>query len=333
MMKHYHFRFPALSCVLFLILSCTAVQVSEQGAIDTIAEVTFSVKWPEGQADRPDTFSVALARHVNTVHYVYGWTEGQQDERNAVKGGDYYLTAFSVNDSLYSSNGTMEEFASVPGFSMRDISLSLREMEAGFATGLYGEDWTDTNPDFPFVSGAGHLYVESFPVNLPSGQYTVITMEPADITQKLSFTFSVDVEDGAELTSVKADISGVPVMLYPMTETVSHTDLGRTSVSDIRETARNGNRITFEGQARVLGLFPSEDSSQETGAGIFHVQLSSTIPSGTKVQDEFANIRDVIRGAKLMKVSVNGAGYCKNADSAELKVSKIFKVTDKPISE
>lgn len=332
MMKHNHIRYSALSCGLFLIFSCTAVELHESGSLDTIAEVTFSVKWPEMQTDRPKDFSVALARHVNTVHYVYEWTEGE-DGRKAVKCGDYYLTAFNVNNTLYSSNGTMEEFISAPGFSMRDISLSLKEMGADYATGLYGREWIDANPDFPFVTDAGHLYIESFPANLPAGQNTGIILEPEDITQELTFTFSVEVEDGAELTSVKADISGVPVTLYPMTETVSHEDLGRTSVSDIREIARNGNRITFEGQARVLGLFNSDDSFQETGAGIFHVHISSVIPSGTKTQDESVNIRDAIKAAKLMKVSGNGAGYCKNTDSAELKVPMIFKVTDKPISE
>lgn len=332
MMRHSHIRLSVLPGLLLMLLSCTAVKVNEYGSIDTTAEIAFSVKWQEGQTDCPERFSVALARHVNTVHYVYDWTAGQA-QGNEVRCGDYYLTAFSVNDSLYADNGSLEKFASTPGFSMRDISVPLSEMGADYAKGLYGEDWVDTNTDFPFVSDAGHLYVESFSADLPSGQRTDIVLEPEDVTQELAFTFYVEVEDGVTLGSVKADISGVPVMFYPMTETVSAASLGRTTVSDVKEVARNGKRITFGGSARVLGLFPSDDPALETGAGIFHVRIWSVIPSGTKVQDEFVNISNTIRAAKLMKVSGNGAGYCRNTDSAQLKISRIFKVTDRPISE
>lgn len=332
MIRHSHIRLSALACVLLMLLSCTAVKVNEYGSIDTTAEVAFSVKWQEGQTDCPERFSVALARHVNTVHYVYDWTEGLA-QGNEVRCGDYYLTAFSVNDTLYSDNGSLEKFASTPGYSMRDISVPLIEMGADYAKGCYGEDWIDTNTDFPFVSDAGHLYVESFPAALPSGQRTDIVLEPEDVTMEIIFTFYIDAEDGVDLSSVKADISGVPVMFYPMTETVTGAGLGRTAVSEVKEVARNGRRITFEGRVRTLGLFPSDDSSMETGAGIFHVQIGSVIPSGAKVQDESVNISNTIRAAKLMKVSGNGAGYSRNTGSAKLKISTIFKVTATPISE
>lgn len=305
-------------------MSCVQVKTYDPDSVADTALVSFSAEWPDIAGINPGTLDIALARTVNSVHYVYDWPS---ESEGTVRVGDYHVTAFVADKDIYSLQGVLDAFMSDPSYSMKDVSVSLRQTDAP-VIGVETEE--EIAPQMGYVLDADHFYSDSRSFSAQSGQSVSVVLRPSDMTMELVFTFSLDVEEGVMIENMLADISGVPSTVYPMTSIVDHQNLYRVSLADMKSTEVSGRRITYEGRVRVLGLFAQDDASALSGPGVFHLRVRSVSASGEKIQDEYVNLRYAIQNAKLMQIAQNREGYCKAVDSAELKVSKVFKVTDEP---
>lgn len=322
-MNFRHINILALSCITAA-MSCVQVKTYDPDSVTGTAQVSFSAEWPDASGYYPETLDIAVARTVNSVHYVYEWPS---ETEGTVRAGDYHVTAFVADKDIYSLKGALDHFMSDPSYSMKNVSVTLRQTDA---PAIGGETEEETDPSMGYVLGADHFYSDSRSFSAQPGQSVSVVLRPSDRTMELVFTFSLDVEEGVRIENLLADISGVPATVYPMTGIVDHQDLYRVSLTDIKANEMSGKRVTYEGRVRVLGLFAQDDASALSGPGVFHLRIRSVSDSGEKIQDEYANLRYAIQSASLMQIAQNREGYCKAVDSAELKVSKVFKVTDEP---
>lgn len=323
-MSYRQISMVTLTCIMSA-MSCVQVKTYDADSVSGTAQVSFSAEWPEAVGGQ-GTLDIALARTVNSVHYVYEWPS---ESGGTVRAGDYHVTAFSADESIYSLQGALDAFGADPSYSMKNVSVSLRQTDAPAED---GETEESVHP-MGYVCGADHFYCDSRSFSAQPGQTVSVSLNPSDRTMELVFLFSVDVEDGVQIDTPQADISGVPAKVYPMTGIVDHQYLYRVSLTGIRMTEASGKRVSYEGRVRVLGLFAQDDASALSGPGVFHLRIRSVSASGEKIQDEYANLRYAIQSAGLMQIAQNREGYCKAVDSAELKVSKVFKVTDEPAAE
>lgn len=304
--------------------SCVMVQVHESGGTEGTASVTFRTNWNGTGSQYPEKAKVALARRVNSIHYTYDLPE--QKAGNAIRPGEYYFTAFSVSDNgTYSFSEPLSAFAADPSYSMRDISVSLRNMTDGEVSSFYGNGAGISEDGMPYIVQAEDFFAASGPFHASPGEEINLDMAMEGMTQEIVFTMKLTQEEGVSPTRVYGDISGLAGSIHPMDRTVDHEHLCRSTI-EFSLTSSEGSVMEYEGRIRTLGLFPSGDASLTEGPGILHLLIDYSAPDGDGTQEEYLNLKSQIINAKLMEVPKGGSGYRIAADYAEIRAPKTITV-------
>lgn len=125
-MNFRHINILALSCITAA-MSCVQVKTYDPDSVTGTAQVSFSAEWPDASGYYPETLDIAVARTVNSVHYVYEWPS---ETEGTVRAGDYHVTAFVADKDIYSLQGALDHFMSDPSYSMKNVSVALRQTDA-----------------------------------------------------------------------------------------------------------------------------------------------------------------------------------------------------------
>lgn len=303
--------------------SCVMVQVHESGGTEEAA-VTFRANWNGADPQHPENVKVALARRVNSIHYTYDLPG--QEAGNAIRPGEYYFTAFSVQDNgTYSFSESLSAFSADPSYSMRDISASLRKMTESEISSFYGTGAGTSEDGMPYIVQAEDFFAASGPFLVSPGENVSLEMTMEDLTQEIVFILKLSPEEGVSPIRVYGDISGLAGSIRPMDRTVDHEHLCRSTI-EFSRTSSESSIMEYEGRIRTLGLFPSGDAGLTDGSGTLHLLIDYSVSEGSGTQEEYLNLKSQITNAKLLEVPEDGSGYRIAADYAEIRAPKTITV-------
>ena len=271
-------------------------------------------------------YTVIAARQVNSLHYVWQPDSAAQ----AVRVGDYYAVAFLAEGSLYRMDG-LSEFAADSSVSMQEIYASLPELSQ--------EDTiVDCNPYAPFIVHADSVLMCASQRFSAMDSTMTVTFEPVSLTQSLKFRFRLQTDQGVEISSVDAILSGVAGRVKLMTGQVRN-DVDNPTYKLYLNLKRlsEGDVVLYEGSANVLGLFPSDSEIYKVGPGILHLKVEASVDEDGELKQKVfyagINLKNLIEAAELMTAAADQSGYRLNKREAVLEIPVPLQVKrDKVIS-
>ena len=165
-----------------------------------------------------------------------------------------------------------------------------------------------------------------------------VTFEPVSLTQSLKFRFRLQTDQGVEISSVDAILSGVAGRVKLMTGQVRN-DVDNPTYKLYLNLKRlsEGDVVLYEGSANVLGLFPSDSEIYKVGPGILHLKVEASVDEDGELKQKVfyagINLKNLIEAAELMTAAADQSGYRLNKREAVLEIPVPLQVKrDKVIS-
>lgn len=326
-----HILLTAVICSCAL-TGCTRVDYGTPEEVRDDVGVSFRFDW-KGMTP-PEEMQVVMSRVINTLHY--GWTvysdgtvkggiteaentdnpdnDGNPSAGNGTEtgtpgptviNGEYFVMAFNCDDSVMMASG-LQDFLTNPGASMKGICLKAAEMPEEEVKEQYGGEQTDFNPSFGFIRQVPPTFAGTGKASLFSDEPAEIIIEPAPVTQRITFRIKVETEPGVTIESVMAEISGIAGSVEIMTGEIDNENTYRNLFA-MHETGTSGSSAKeYEGTISAFGLFPAGEQTYITGPGIFQITIRATDGENTKVFHAGINIRETITGAGMVEELENG---------------------------
>lgn len=328
---------PMMVLSLFICYSCTSVEYGyiDKGDGSSVppgkTNVQFRFDIQPSIVDAPDMYVVAMSRIVNELHYVETlghdgnlYEDGSYDqvdngteeeagtvpERSifTVNDGDYYMISFGSNGNYEISD--IEAFRD-NSVGMKNLYAVLPALDDAGVSELYDDFSADFNPSYPVISSANPLFLSIRKVSLNTGQVPVeVVFAPEELTVNMRFKVRINVEDGVDVRRVLAEISGIPSSVQLMSGIVDNKDLCKVAIK-LSLTGKSGNQLIFEGSARTLGIFTSDNTASISGPGILRLYISASSASGEKNKSLYAgfNLKTLVEEASVMLETENSSGY------------------------
>ncbi len=306
---------------LVMSVSCSLADVKDYEG--TESRVNISMDWSQVSGEHPDSMYVIASKldEPKVMGYLYPEMTPLHDSVSSNSEivwptGNYAVLSFNSRDDIMVSNRNV----------LRKLSLSLPSLaDAGLAS-ILDTALTDYNPGIRYISDAGDMYADIQTVSVNAAQ-TDVVVKPEALTQNLTFTFYMNVEDDVEVLDVKAVLSGIVGTVYPMTGYVDYDTLCRmilpVEVVDFVDGMRK-----YEANSRILGLFPSETESLTTGKGILQLMISTASYQGDKVFYAGINLRNTISEAAPMEYHEEDKGYSIAKSEVVLEVPMVLEVSN-----
>lgn len=265
---------------------------------------------------------------------------------NIVHNGLYSVMAVAAHSPDHYYIPDQKEFCDSIAYRMRDLYIAIPQMsEEEKAEELL----VDYNPLYPNIRSVDPLYYvraeSKSQTKIGSGNSTVI-LSPQQLTRKITFTLTLDIEEGVTIDRLVGMISGVPVKAQFISGIVTdvntgkmHFDLAETGERQEVSTTDKGtpvHRLTFKGSVNVLGLFPPQEATAKTGPGIITllVHASAVNDNGTKytrIYHDNTNLKTQIEAAEIMLETEDRTGY-EFSDRGQAKIRE-FSIEARPFTE
>lgn len=305
--------------LLSVLFSCSTFEYSDENQIELTA-VTVNV---DGEG-----YKVMAGRQVKSVHYVWDVDSVSQ----MVKVGNYYATAFLAEGSLYRLDG-LKEFQEDSTVSMQDVYASLPELSLEDR-----QEMVDCNPYAPYIEHADSLLMCASQRFTAQGSAMTLNFSPVSLTQQIKFRLHIRVDEGVEIKSVNAILSGVAGRVKLMTGLVRN-DIDNPTYKlymNMQMVSEDDVRI-YESTANVLGLFPSDSDMYRVGPGILHLEVSAFVEEDGEIRERVSyagiNLKSLIEGAGLMTEMEDKSGYRLSRTEALIDVPVVLEVRrDKVVS-
>lgn len=275
-----------------------------------------------------------------------GETDPEPVAPNIVHNGLYSVMAVAAHSPDHYYIPDQKEFCDSIAYRMRDLYIAIPQMsEEEKAEELL----VDYNPLYPNIRSVDPLYYvraeSKSQTKIGSGNSTVI-LSPLQLTRKITFTLTLDIEEGVTIDRLVGMISGVPVKAQFISGIVTDLNTGKMHF-DLAETGQRQEvsktdkgtpvyRLTFQGSANVLGLFPPQEATAKTGPGIITllVHASAVNDNGTKytrIYHDNTNLKTQIEAAEIMLETEDRTGY-EFSDRGQAKIRE-FSIEARPFTE
>lgn len=275
-----------------------------------------------------------------------GETDPEPVAPNIVHNGLYSVMAVAAHSPDHYYIPDQKEFCDSIAYRMRDLYIAIPQMsEEEKAEELL----VDYNPLYPNIRSVDPLYYvraeSKSQTKIGSGNSMVI-LSPQQLTRKITFTLTLDIEEGVTIDRLVGMISGVPVKAQFISGIVTDVNTGKMHF-DLAETGQRQEvsqtdkgtpvyRLTFQGSANVLGLFPPQEATSKTGPGIITllVHASAVNDNGTKytrIYHDNTNLKTQIEAAEIMLETEDRTGY-EFSDRGQAKIRE-FSIEARPFTE
>lgn len=307
-----------------LVMACTEVDFKDPTA--TTPTATFSLSWPNDEYSvQSDSLLIVTSRIIDTWRSAMRVdasngngtllfpveSNSSETETTSIsnwanwplKTGDFDFIATTAKESAFTFSD-VTELESDYKKKLANIKTSYKLFPINSTRILQeGETWDDINQyaesSIYFDSTAGPLCtLRNDFVHIKSGKSNDISLEGQYITQRINITFQTNIETGITVQSTLAELSGIPVTVYPASAGFAKDNtckvIVRPSVTnevalptpiaiggDPEATTINANLITFSTSVDVISWMHNKSSIAENGDGILSIALTCQFTDNT----------------------------------------------------
>ncbi len=312
-------------CAASVLCSCVRLELRTSDDASDRAKVAFHLDWGNvSEVERPESAYIALNSLTDGIHYLFetdadgGYLPESAHDSSALY-GNYVMLAYSCDSENYILSGP-ERFLDDKSLSVRDFRATVKELPAEELSALKDGSTLDFNAAYRFIRTPEPLWCASLKGEVSDTRENVYDFSMMPMQIGLTLSVVVEAESGITISSVVAELSGIPATFSLLTGEADETDLARVI---FRMGASAGG---YEGSFAVPGLFPSENVSLSTGPGILRLSVTAEKDGVKKVLHPAINIGNRITSAALMEHVPGSDGYRIAKRSARIEIDRPLRV-------
>ncbi len=344
MVKFLSYRVLVLPLVSAILLaSCVRLDLKTADTGSETTGIAFTVDWGDvAEADRPEPVVVALSKLSDGLKYSFTTdasgafieadgensgtdadgtdTDSPEDETvRYVEYGSYVMLAYAGDISSYTVSGT-EDYLTDRAVSLRDFRAKVNDLSLEELDEMRDGSRLDFNAAYRFICSPAPVWCAPLKTDVSDVHSNVFTLVMQPRICRLTVSVSVTAESGIDVSSVVAELSGVPTSFSFIDGETDTADLAKVI---FRMTHSGG---VWSGTVNVPGIFHSDDITLRTGPGILRLALTAEKDGVKKVIHPAVNIRSEIISSSIMKQLSGSDGYFCSRGSATIAVSGVLKV-------
>lgn len=249
------------------------------------------------EEERPSSVTLVMGRELDSLRRVLECGPDGLPAGDAVvlPNGDWLCVAFNGKASGVSFSGIEElQRGGIPA--VKAVGASLDTLTRAERLALCGA--VDPNPGMPFFKPLDGLFCAFARARVDGMQEeNGMVMEMHYAAVPVEFRINVDIEDGVEVESILAEVSGVPGSISLMSRQVSAGRMGK-AVFGIEPSAGGGR--SWSGTAIVPGILPPAREDVILGDGILCVKVRVKVEGKKMIYVASINLKPVLDGNPVL---------------------------------
>ena len=339
---NYYLRnvFYLLGCIMIVACNSTVVELDNDNHTHE-ADVQFYFNFGP-LLEKPDTMIVLAVRNLNYLCYTYhlstqgGLTspangsltfptelrqhiEGTKNDYVRLHSGSYKLLTFSGDNEYYTNNLSPMMNTNSQYLDQLNVTHVTYPNTKSHRSMYRDKDWISYNMYADYILGGDEqpTFISKQTLNVGLEDRTKrVNFSMSDISQRVTFDFTITKDPEVVIDSVKAEISGLAHRIYLMTEIV---DVSRTFKTLFHPTITPANNkgassVLVSGKIFTHGLIRSADPTYTTGPGILWIKVYTH--TGENTEDKNTKVsRSVIACVNLYNLlDINPSLYINTKD-------------------
>lgn len=348
---NYYLRnvFYLLGCIMIVACNSTVVELDNDNHTHE-ADVQFYFNFGP-LLEKPDTMIVLAVRNLNYLCYTYhlstqgGLTspangsltfptelrqhiEGTKNDYVRLHSGSYELLTFSGDNEYYTNNLSPMMNTNSQYLDQLNVTHVTYPNTKSHRSMYRDKDWISYNMYADYILGGDEqpTFISKQTLNVGLEDRTKrVNFSMSDISQRVTFDFTITKEPEVVIDSVKAEISGLAHRIYLMTEIV---DVSRTFKTLFHPTITPANNkgassVLVSGKIFTHGLIRSADPTYTTGPGILWIKVYTH--TGENTEDKNTKVsRSVIACVNLYNLLGSNPSLFVNTKDEIRQTSKVL---------